>query len=561
MIISFDKFSRFEQPQIILCSPGSRYIDGDITMPLGELSYISDLEIQYNFGDTSELNFRLSYLPQTKKENDIYISELYQSTANRMSLFLPDIGYFQITNTQGHTDGKHIYKDITAKSCESELARKNIPYVADGVYKLVSDQDDDEQGIVDLILEASPFWSVGHVDNQLLTLYRTFNDISTDIDILSFLRNNVQKAYGCIVSFNIVDRKIDIYAKDSYANRTDIHLSLDDLITEIEITEDSDNVFTALKVTPDDSVTLGMVNPLGGNVVYNFHHYLSWMSDSLRTKMIEWENNIADVASDYQELSSSYYSLLNTQSNLYSEVQRLEILLDVYQTCKNNFENGKEDIPIDLYNSEIIAANGEPIVVYDEIQTTIDALQAQIDTTLLQKATTDSELQNVSSSLFEIEEDMSSLRDSVSFKNILTDDEYDELTCYVFEGNYTDEYIAITDSMTSEDVIEQKIALYNRLVEKLADISEPIREFEINTVDFIFENTFLYWTDQLSTGCLISVELSEDEVAELVLTGMVANYEERSASLKFGNRVRRNDTKSLFDEVLGDISISANTVL
>lgn len=560
MVISFNKFERFEQPQIILCSPGSRYINNDITLPVGELSHITDVEIQFNFGSPSEMNFRLSYVPHEDQAIDEFIRSLFDSTANRMSLFLPDIGYFQITNTDSDTNGKYQYKDITAKSCDYELARKNIPYIEDGVYPLVS-ADQDAPGIMDKLLTVAPFWTIKYIDDDLSDLNRSFTDVPTDKDLLSFLTEDVQKAFECVIIFDIITREISIYAKANYYNPTDVHLSMDDLVTEVSIVEDADNIYTAMRVSTSDDITMGMVNPLGGNVVYDFHYFLSWMSPSLRLKMVAWEENMQTATSSYQTLCVSYYTLIDEQSDLIAEIERLDVLLDVYQTCKRNFEDGMEDIPIALYNSEIIAAGGEQITVYSDVTQTIAALQDQIDDTAADKADVESDLQDVEDEMSDVEDDMQDIRDSVNFKLILTADEYAELSCYVFEGNYTDEYIAITESMDTAEIVEQKVALYNRALSKLHEISEPTREFEISTIDFVFVKAFEQITGQLFTGCLVSVELSSTEVETLFLTGITVNYEERSAQFSFGNRIYRNDTKALFDEVLGEVSLSANTVL
>lgn len=560
MVIKFDRFERFEEPQLILCNPGSKYVDGNITLPIGELSNTTDLEIQFNFGSPSELNFRLNNVPQESDENAVFIQELFDKTSNRRMLYLPEIGLFQITATKNGHSGKTKYKDVTAKSCDYELARKNIPYIPDDTYILYS-TDAEHPGLLNIALKVAPSWVLNYVDPDVAGLYRTFEDVDVDKDLLTFLTEDIQKAYGCIVLFDVLQRKINVYAKENFHNHTDVHLALEDLITDVVISEDADNLFTALRLTSNDDIAFGMINPLGGNIIYNFHYYLSWMSPSLRTKMIAWEELLPLATTSYQTYCELYYESLDYQNDLLAEEDRLQILLDLYQTCKTNFEEGMEDIPVDLYNSQIEAADGSDIIVYDEVSTTIAAIQVQIDDVLDQKEIVDEDLEDVEAQLETLETEMQAIRDAVSFSEILTADEYAELSCYVFEGNYTDEYIALTESMTTSQIIEQMQAAYDRAEEKLSDISQPTREFDISTVSFIFIKAFQHWTEQLFTGCLINVETADNVVEELFLTGINVNYEERTANLSFGNRVYRNDAKALFSEVLGEITLTANTIL
>ncbi len=62
------------------------------------------------------------------------------------------------------------------------------------------------------------------------------------------------------------------------------------------------------------------------------------------------------------------------------------------------------------------------------------------------------------------------------------------------------------------------------------------------------------------TGCIINVELESDDVASLFLSNITVNYDDHTLSMTFGNRFNRFDPKSLFENMLGDISKSANTL-
>ena len=141
-----------------------------------------------------------------------------------------------------------------------------------------------------------------------------------------------------------------------------------------------------------------------------------------------------------------------------------------------------------------------------------------------------------------------------------TEEELEELNNYIFEGSYSDEYVTITDIMSYSEKFEQMKVLYDRAAMRLERVSQPTQEFDVDTENFIFVKDFEHWSEQLETGCLINVELDTDDIALLFLSSITINYEDRSLNLTFGNRFNKFDAKALFDDMLGNISKSANTL-
>lgn len=135
MIVRFDKLNRFETPEFVLCNPGSVYSEGLTSNTVGALVDTSDEEINFNFNALSELRMRVNKVPRENAEDNAYVNKLYHCLQNRRLIFVEDIGYFSISNVEDGFDGKRSYKDITAQSCEAEIQRKNLTYIADGTYK------------------------------------------------------------------------------------------------------------------------------------------------------------------------------------------------------------------------------------------------------------------------------------------------------------------------------------------------------------------------------------------------------------------------------------------
>lgn len=552
MKIRFDSLNRFETPKFFVCNPGSIYKDGLITGVLGCLSDTTDEELVFNFNSTSELNFRINKIIRDNQSDNAYILNLYRSLKNRRLIFIEDVGFFIITSVNdGYEDGNS-FKDVHAESCEQEIAHKMLPYIEDGTHLFTE--------LLEHIVSVLPMWTIGYVDPVVAAKYRTFEDIGSDTNALAFLRENIQDAYECIFLFDIVNRQINVYDQNNYVSRTSVHITKEDAINSIDISENSDDLYTAISVLGDENLNIIPINPLGSNVIYNFNYYLSWMSDDLSKKVREWQNLVSSKQDQYFNLNLQYYEKLTTKTNLQAEIDRLETQLTMYRRCRENIVADGNTTSVDKYNEAISSSGGTPVDISLEIEEMLAEIDDMIAITQDSYTDTNTQLDTVDTELNQLDRSITAIQDEVSIKGHFSQAEYDELYNYIFEGSYNDEYIAVTESMTHSEKFQQMKVLYDRAVSQLERISKPTQEFSLDVENFLFSKEFEAASDQLETGCLINVELDDNDIAELFLSTITINYDDRSLSLKFGNRFNKFDPKTLFDGVLGNIKKSANTL-
>lgn len=560
MIVKFDSLSRLEIPKFYVCSPGSVCSNGMLSNVIGILSDTCDEELVLNFNSISELNFRVYKTARESAEDTEYIYKLYKSLQNRRMIFLDDIGYFVITNVEeGFSEGKS-YKDIHAESCEKEIQNKMLPYISNGTYKFID--------LFETVVSSTPLWTIGHVDTSVDDRYRTFEDVSTELNCLSFMLDDIQNAYECIICFDCVNRVISVYDQSTYVEQTNIHITKNDVINSIDISEKSDDLYTAITVSGDDNLNISPVNPLGTNVIYNFDYYIDWMSDELREKVISWKEATSSAEDEYYRLNLDYYNKLTEKSNLDLELSKLGVQLTMYQRCRDNIVAEADTLNVSGYNEVILENGGIAIDMMPEISDTINNIDTLISTVNSEISDANEAIEDINSYMNDIYERIVSIRNTISIDNYFVTTSYgvkdthllDELMNYVYEGSYTDEYIAVTDIMTYSEKFMQMKTLYDRAVAQLRRISQPLQEFTIDVENFVFIKEFEEWSSQLKTGCLINVELDTDDVAMLFLSTITINYEDKSLNLTFGNRFNKFDTKSLFDKVLGNIQKSANTI-
>ena len=560
MIVRYSSLNRLEKPLFTLCNPGSVYTNGMVNKVVGMLVDTEAEEIVFNFNATSEFNLRVNRITRDDPVENAHVYSVYKAVQNRRLIFVDDIGYFMITNIEDGFDGYNHYKDVTAKSVDAEIAQKMVPFIENGTYRFSSDKTGTNKGLLETVVETLPLWTIEYVDDAVAERWRTFEDVDTSINCLAFMLQNMQDAYECIFVFNNITRTISVYDQANYVRQTNIHITKEDLINSLDITENADDLFTAVSVLGDDNVTIAAINPLGTNAIYDFTYYLSWMSDSLSEKVVAWQNAIDAEKESYYNLNLGYFKKMTEASNLEMEIQKLDTQITMYNRCRNNIVAENSTDLVGSYNEAIAEAGGEQITIQDSIDETlavIDNLIAECESNKENnQAIREAKLAELETTKAQVD----AIREKLKITSYFTEDEYTELCHYIFEGSYSDDYVVITDIMSYDDKFAQMKILYDRAASQLQRASQPTQEFSVDVENFIFIKEFEAWSEQLETGCLINVELDVNDIAELFLSNMTINYDDHTLKMTFGNRFNKFDPKSLYDDVLGKITKSANTL-
>lgn len=561
MKVKFDSLNRFEVPKLYVCNPGCIF-DECLTNVEGCLSDTSDEELVLNFNATSELNFRAYRIIRNDAELDRYTYNLYSKLQNRRLIYVEDVGFFVITQVVDGYDNHIRYKDIHAESCEIEIAQKTVPFIENNTYQFTE--------LLEKLVGVMPMWKIGSIDSGVKNKYRTFEDVSEDYNILGFMLEQMQEAYECIFIFDITKRLIEVYDQNNYAIRTPIFLTRNDVINSIEVTENSDDLYTAITVFGDNNLNIAAVNPLGTSVIYNFDYYLDWMSSELRNKVTEWKALVSSKAADYLEKNKLYYDKLDEKFTAQSNIDALEIQKSLYKRMRDNAVasvTSNESNLIDQYNEAIVKNGGSAITKYNGSGGSKEALSyltSQIDGRMrdadIAISNNSRELENIELILNQLDQDVTAIRNQVSIETFFDKKMYDELYNYIFQGSYTDEHITVTESMSNSDRFKQMQLLYERAVHNLSLVSGPTQELNLDVENFIFQKKFQEWTSQLETGRFITVELQNDVPVSLFLTNITVNYYDRTLSMTFANRLYKFDTKTMFDNLLGKIKKTHNTL-
>ena len=250
---------------------------------------------------------------------------------------------------------------------------------------------------------------------------------------------------------------------------------------------------------------------------------------------------------------------MTQRSNLESEISRLDIQMDMYRRCRENIVASRSLEGVEDYNTVIVNNGGTAITIstYDATLANIDAL---IDAAAANRDTAAGQMETIINEMAVIQGINDEIHEEVSITTYFTQEEYDELYDYIYQGTYTDEYVTVTDGMSYNDIFSQMKLLYDRAKEQLERISHPTKKYTVGMESFLFAKAFRPWAQELETGCLINVELEEGDVAPIFLTSITVNYADKHLDLVLGSRFNRYDMKSLYDNVLGSVTRTANAV-
>lgn len=223
--------------------------------------------------------------------------------------YLPE-QWWVVTDTTENDEGYNSYKEVTLYGYEYVLSfrgfstsEKTLPlFIPDEMTNAVTganmivDACDDytvsghtpsyyympqrmERGLINQILDYMPNWSVGYISDGIGTKYRSIGAVDNE-NIYSYLVNTVQSTYQCFIFFDTENYKLNLISFNDaigYNDYLNTHFPAQSVLTwqnaikSIGIQDKDTEYLTAMRVhSEEDTYSVGLVNPNGSNVVYNF---------------------------------------------------------------------------------------------------------------------------------------------------------------------------------------------------------------------------------------------------------------------------------------------------
>ena len=211
----------YVKPKIFLCETDKQ--------KMGILN-TTDTQVSLKFNTYSELSFNIdrTYIDTLTGNKNTHL--FYDHIEHPRLILLDNIGYFQIQAPDMSTDNFRESKTVTAYSSEYALSQKFITDLhintgeVDSVEVIYSEETgsplepvifyneaNPRLSLLHLALEGIYGWKIGHIDESLKTLARSF-----DVDrqsVYDFLMNDVCEQFNCYIVFDTLKNEINIYAE------------------------------------------------------------------------------------------------------------------------------------------------------------------------------------------------------------------------------------------------------------------------------------------------------------------------------------------------------------
>ena len=410
MIVDFSKINMHETPVLLL-----KNIEGQI---IGVVPCKNDDSFDLKYNAVSTLEFIVpSHIDGVK-------NEIYDDINGMMTITAIGIGDFILNNPHETDDGVKKEKQCKAYSREYELTYKKIT-LPEGTYNFYDPLDmslenpSDCKSVMGIVVRRYfPHWTIGDVDEKLIGKYRTFS--VTGKNGYDFLMNTIQKSYNCLFVFDTESRTINVRNAETINEENNnsvavkpVYISLNNLAKQIDIDEDTDNIFTCLDVNGADGVDIRDVNPTGTNKIYNFDYLIKngKMSSDFQNKYNQWKDKLDICRQNYFNLSVEYAIYVEKKIAEDANLKTLQGELDAIQA------------QIDVHN-EFISQYPDTADNNPEQKTDIDSLKTQKsekEAEILAKKTT---IEIIETEKDQVYNEILSIVNDCKIENNFIDDDY-----------------------------------------------------------------------------------------------------------------------------------------
>ena len=317
----------YTKPRLFLCETDKKKICGLETI---------NMSASLKFNAYSELTFTVPRTYTNMTTGETQVNPHYNKIEALRLVYLEGFGYFEIQDPEIVSDGIREVKNITAYSLEYTLAQKYLEGIKINTGEVDSlevieagngaihpitlyNEGKENLSLLHIALEKIYGWKIGHIDNSLKEMGRTF-EISR-VSVYDFIIQEICDKFNCFAVFDTINNTINLYAESlitkhigngvtsSFTNpyeeissvtidgyrtneydvvsnpghiifntppkngakieiidgsqqkwETDVYVSFDNLVQEVNVSYSADNIKTVLTVKGADDLDIREVN-------------------------------------------------------------------------------------------------------------------------------------------------------------------------------------------------------------------------------------------------------------------------------------------------------------
>ncbi len=315
--------------------------------PVGILSAVDDFRFKNISNDTDEISFKV----YSKINGEP--APLYDELADFKLIFIPEWQkYYQIEVSETEQDSVSTKSITGIHLSEAELGNLMLYHLELNTEADIARDDYDPlhpsvlfDGTPNCLLnrvlaDKAPHYSVGYVSPSIARLVRSFSIDNQSIH--DFLSGTLAEEIGCVVEYDSVSNKINLYdtyrhctdcgcrfdlaaavcpecgspnVADEYGTDTGILISTDNLAEELQISTDKDSLKTCFKISGGDELmnaAVRSVTPTASDTIYCFsEEFYHDMPKDLSQKLKEYQTLCNSKKETYCTLSEKIYDCMD----------------------------------------------------------------------------------------------------------------------------------------------------------------------------------------------------------------------------------------------------------
>lgn len=455
---------------------------------------------------------------------------LYDEFKNKRYLLLNDKDYYIIDGIS--EDSIFKTKTITAYKGEWKLNKMPISIEDVGIVLTMEDEiENDIYSLNSLLNEVG--WSLGHVDDTVKyenveeQIAKMRLQESIDDSWLNFINKTISEQFGCIPTFDTVNKTVDLYDLNTFGEEIKICLSKDNYLKSLEKEIESEDLITRLYLQGNEELDIGSVSPTGYSFISNFSYFIdnNEMSEELMKALSLYDEMVEERAIDWKRLTSEKVA---KQTELNLENTKWIMSISRINVLKKQIEDYSITEGMEVEESK---ARVELAKEKDEetiLRLTVEDLEEQVG--LLTIA-----IDNIN--ILCKYETCTDREGNRVFDEVLLD----ELNEFIFIDTYKDDSYVDAEEMLKEG---------NRILELR---SNPTVQMNIDNVNFmkrVVDNNFrLKWNGTLSFGDIVVI-LDGDIENYYYFVGYDIDYKSGNLSLKISSRKNYTDDTRLIHDWL-----------
>lgn len=468
------------------------------------------------------------------------------------------IGVYRITDVEENRNGKVAYKDVTVKSLEYELKQRKI-FDISGVLSLYNVADT-SKSLMHIICNSLGNWSIGHIDNELTSLYRTFDLDSADA--YSLLTDNLSNSFQCVFQFDTYNRSISSYTIDNFGEKVDVLLSYRNLVQQNIITSSLDDVYSIFKVSGGNDLSIRDVTPNLSDTIANFDYFMvkkseggnatdelvnAWnsyktLSDSLTTTQTANISQLKIYQNELLALNTTVPSTVTTDWTQYG-LTELNTKKTAYTVTQSTLlSNGAGSTSSSQYSE------------YLSIVHIINAIKAEILVRESQINAKQTQINNLNTTI-------SNIANQLLYSNNFTTEQIKEIYSFYRESEYTDSSYVVADTDSEATKLEVEQQLYNVANTELARVSQPQYNIDTTLNNLFMLPEFSNYHEGFSLGNIITIKFSDTLIATARLLSMKINFNKLDdLTVVFANRNKLDNSAIDLKKIIAQANSTSNSV-